>query len=396
MTQQLLAPQRLVIGETYEERFTVDEATVERFAQVSGDHNPIHVDAEAAKAYGYPRKVAHGALLTAFLSQMIGTKVPGAGAVWMNQSIEWLSPVFVGDAVGLQVTVERISTGTGILCLQVAATNQKGKLVMRGQAQVKLKEKLIENAPAAMTMERVALVTGGSRGIGAAITRRLAAGGVTVALNYRTSADEAEQLVEEIRSAGGRAQAFRADLSDSVATMAMSEEIVQSFGRLDAVIHGASPGIQPTKITDLRHSDLEAHFKVYITGALALLASASPGMMGRRFGRFIFLGTSALFGMPPAGWAPYLVAKHALWGLVRSMSVELGPWGITSNMVSPTMTVTDLTADISARMKEVEARKSPMRRLAAVEDTAELVAFLVSDAAGYINGVNLPLTGGAV
>ena len=129
---------------------------------------------------------------------------------------------------------------------------------------------------------------------------------------------------------------------------------------------------------------------------MALVASASPGMAERKFGRFIFLGTAYTFGMPPGGLAPYVVAKGALWEFVKCAAAELGPAGITSNMVSPGMTVTDLTADVSARAKEVEARKSPMRRLATVEDTAGMVAFLASDAASYLNGVNLPLTGGPV
>lgn len=90
----------------------------------------------------------------------------------------------------------------------------------------------------------------------------------------------------------------------------------------------------------------------------------------------------------------YVAAKEALWGLTKGMAAELGPSGITTNMVSPGVTVTDLTAFVPARAKEVAARTSPMRRLATSQDTAELVAFLASTAAGFINGSNLPVTGG--
>ena len=124
--------------------------------------------------------------------------------------------------------------------------------------------------------------------------------------------------------------------------------------------------------------------------------AAGPGMEQRKFGRFIFLGTAALSGTPPAGWAAYVSAKSALTGLIRCAASELGRLGITVNMVSPGLTVTDLTADIPQRAKAVEAHHNPMRRLATAEDTANAISFLLSDAAGYINGVNLPVTGGPV
>jgi 3-oxoacyl-[acyl-carrier protein] reductase len=119
-------------------------------------------------------------------------------------------------------------------------------------------------------------------------------------------------------------------------------------------------------------------------------------MQERRFGRLIFLGTTYLFGAPPVKLAAYVAAKQGLWGLVRCLALELGPQQITANMLSPGMTVTDLTSDIPVRMKEAEARRVPLRRLALPQDVAGAVAFLASDAGGYISGVNLPLTGGPV
>ena len=267
-------------------------------------------------------------------------------------------------------------------------------MLMKGNAKVKVAERLTGLNPNTGETGRVALVTGGSRGIGAAIARRLAASGMSVVVNYRGSRDAAEHVVQEIQSAGGSAQAFGTDLGDPVATSNMIHEIIRSFGRLDVVVHGASPGVNRVNVAELSYGDIEPYLRIYLGGALALVASASLQMAERKFGRFIFLGTGFMFGMPPTGMAAYLGPKQALWGLVKSMATELGPRGITCNMVSPGMTVTDLTADIPTRIKEVEAHKSPMRRLAMTQDTAELVAFLASDAAGYINGANLPITGG--
>ncbi len=381
-------------GQTYRARFSIDSNTVERFAEFSGDRNPIHLDSKEAESYGYPRTVAHGSILVAFLSKMIGTEIPGPGAIWMGQSLEWVHPVFVGDEIEIIVTVEEVSKAAGILCLDTVATNQKGKTVMKGKAKVKMAEKVTKPNPGTGESRKVALVTGGSRGIGTAIARRLASSGMAIAVNYRESHKAAEQVVQEIRSTGGSALAFKADMGDPVARSDMVHEVIGSFGRLDVVVHGASPSIRPVNIRELRYEDLGPFLKIYLEGALCLVATALPGMLERSFGRFIFLGTSYLFGAPPAGLAPYVTVKHALWGLVKSMAIELGSAGVTTNMVSPGMTITDLTADISARLKEVEARKNPMRRLATSQDTADLVAFLASESAGYINGANFPVTGG--
>ncbi|MFC1874298.1 SDR family oxidoreductase [Chloroflexota bacterium] len=388
-------PEKFEVGKTYRTNLKVDAATIERFAELSGDNNPIHLDAEEARAYGYSRPVAHGALLVALLSRVIGTEVPGPGAVWMSQAIEWLAPVFEGDEIEMAVTVEKASTGAGVLLLDIVATTQEGKIVMKGNAKVKVAEKLTRPNLDSGGGKRVVLVTGGSRGIGAAIARRLGAHGVAVAVNYHKSREAAEQVVQEIETSGGSAQAFTADLGDSAATSHMIEKIIDAFGRLDIVVHGASPNILRSPVAEVGYNDIEPYLKTYLGGALTLIASASPQMVEWKFGRFIFLGTAWMLGMPPTGTTAYLAAKQALWGLVKCAATELGPSGITCNMVSPGMTVTDLTADIPSRLKELEAHKSPMRRMATTQDTAALVEFLVSDAAGYINGVNLPLTGGA-
>jgi 3-oxoacyl-[acyl-carrier protein] reductase len=364
----------------------IDADILDRFAELSGDENPIHLDVEEAKAYGFPRQVAHGALLVALLSRIIGSKIPGPGAVWMSQSINWVSPVFVGDEIELVATVANVSSGAGIISLDIEVANQKSAIVMKGSAQVKMSE-IVETG-------RVALITGGSRGIGAAIARRMGENGATVAVNYLRSPDAAGQVVKDIESAEGTAQAFSADLSSPEATKKLVEEVISTFGRIDVVVHCAVAAINPKKADELTYADMGAHLETTLGGALALLNGASPGMVDRKWGRFIFLGSAGMLGTPPNGMAGYLSAKQGLWGLVRSMATELGPSGITTNMISPGITVTDLTVDITSRAKEVEARRSPMRRLATVDDSAELVAFLASEGAGYINGINLPVTGG--
>jgi 3-oxoacyl-[acyl-carrier protein] reductase len=387
---------RFVPGQLYTLRAQIDEAMVRRFADFSGDANPIHLEAAEAKAYGYSRQVAHGAILVAFISRAIGMEIPGPGAVWMRQSIEWLQPVYVGDEVAVTVRIRSVSAAASILTLETTATNQKGVLVMKGEATVKISKKMdSQNAP--RPDSPVALVTGGSRGIGAAIARELAAQGHRVAVCYHAAKTDAQALVQEIIGRGGQADAFAADVGIPKDVARLIEQVQAKWKRIDVVVHGASPTPpRGGKVQELSYSDIEPFLKTYIGGGVALAQGAVPEMTKNKFGRFIFLGTSALFGTPPAGMAAYLIAKEALWGLVKSMAVELGPAGITTNLISPGLTITDMTAEVPARVKEIEAGRSPMRRLASAEDTAALAAFLASPAAGYLNGAHLPLTGGPV
>jgi 3-oxoacyl-[acyl-carrier protein] reductase len=386
--------QTFTIGSIYRTRLNVDSALVKRFAEVSGDENPIHMDAEDAKAYGYPRQVAHGALMLAAVSKMIGMEVPGPGAVWMNQSIEWTAPVFVGDQIEITATIAAVSDGASVLRLDLEARNQRDELTMRGNAQVKVSEKVSGTASSESDDDRVVLVTGGSRGIGAAIAQRLGSCGMSIALNYHSAKKAAEDVVNQVQGAGGTARAFAADLNDPNATKTMVNDVIGVYGRLDIVVHCAVPGINPRNVSELHYSDMEDQLKLTLGGAISIVSATQRGMAERGFGRFIFLGTSAMNGTPPVGWAAYLTAKQALWGLVKSMATEFGPSGITTNMVSPGLTVTDLTTDIPVRAKEVEAHRSPMRRLATSQDTAELVSFLAGNASSYINGANLPVSGG--
>ena len=307
--------------------------------------------------------------------------------------MDWLHPMFVGDEIDLEAVVESASSAAGVLTLSIHATNQNGRQIMKGQAKVKVSERVAakrEAEPAG----RTALVTGGGRGIGAAIARALAAKGVAVAVGCRRDVAAAAAVVAEIDAAGGRAAMFQGDVSDAGAVETMLGQIASALGPIDIVVHGATPPLSVAKVTDLDLPGITPYLEVFLGGALEIAKRVVPGMAERHFGRFVFLGTSALQGTPPAGWGAYVTAKEALWGLARTMAQELGPFGITTNMVSPGLTVTDLTAHVAARVKEVEARRNPLRRLAMVEDTAAFVAFLSGDEAGFINGAHLPVNGG--
>ena len=244
--------------------------------------------------------------------------------------------------------------------------------------------------------KRVALVTGASRGIGEATALRLSHDGYSVAINYRNDKESASVIVNKIIELGGDAIAVYADITSRSDIKNMSEDIFDNFGRCDCIIHGASPPIHPIKTEEIVYDDMDLYLKTYLKGSIMLVEHFLPSMIQYRFGRFIFLGSSYLFGSPPPGMSAYVAAKEALWGYAKSLATDIGHYGITTNMVSPSLTVTELTSHVPARVKEVEAIKNPMRRLVTVNDTASQISYLCSDNANYINGINIPITGGPV
>ncbi len=389
--------ERFKPGMVFSEELALTPELVEGFAQFSGDRNPVHLAADAAREYGFSRPFAHGAILTAVVSRLIGMRVPGPGAVWMNQHMDWLKPVFVGDSVKVEAEIESVSTGAETLMLQLRAANQNGEAVMRGSAQVKLAPKLAEKAPKQAEKEtRTALVTGGSRGIGAAIARSLAAAGCNVAITYHSNRSAADEVLRDLAQCGVVGQAYQADLLKEGSGADIASRAEHDLGRIDIVAHAATQPLPVCEALETQPALMRDFHRIHVESALELARAAAPGMIKRGFGRLVFLGTSALFGSPPPKMAAYLAAKHSLWGLVRCLAAELGPHQVTANMVSPGLTVTDLTSSIPPRMKEAEARRVPVRRLAMPEDVADAVAFLSSEHSGYINGQNIPVSGGPV
>lgn len=384
-------------GMTFSEEVVLSPELVEAFAVFSGDRNPLHLIPEAALAYGYARPVAHGAIQSAIVSKLIGMKVPGPGAVWMSQSMEWMRPAFVGETLTIEATIETISAGAEVLTLTLGATNSKGEKVMQGAAKVKVAAEIAASQRGEENQEpRVALVTGASRGIGAAIAKSLAELGYTIALAYKSDHQQVSAVKKEIEATGVSASIHQVDLMQPGSGQALIASLEKSLGRVDVIVHAATQSLPSSSAIECPLSDLQSCMRIHVEAALELAQAASAGMISRRFGRIILIGTSYLFGTPPPKLGAYVMAKQALHGLMRCLATELGPQAITVNMISPGMTITDLTENVPQRLKEVEARKVPLRRLAVPNDTAQLVAFLASDKSSYLTGQNIPLTGGPV
>ena len=242
--------------------------------------------------------------------------------------------------------------------------------------------------------DKVVLVTGGARGIGAATSRILAGQGATVAVNYASSKDKADAVVAQITASGGKAQAFGADVRDAAAVEAMVGEIKQSFGRLDGVINNAIAGRQAGSFDESSEADYENAFDFGCKAVLNTIRAARPIMKEQGSGRIVNIVTE-LWNMAPEGWSVYMAGKGAMVGISRSLACELGPDNITVNMIAPGWMVTE-NVDTASPGSQNFAKTLPLRRHGSADEIGNACVFFLSDLAAYVTGAYLPVTGGRI
>lgn len=241
---------------------------------------------------------------------------------------------------------------------------------------------------------QVVLITGASRGIGAASAKAIAHHGATVVINYIKSKDKAEELLDEIKKAGGNGMVFQADVRDQGAVNDMVESTLKEFGKIDVLVNNANINFPIRPFIELTWDQIEAK----ILGEMKALYNCSQAvlkeMLNRKSGKLIFV-SSSLSRFPGFGFSAHAAAKSAMDSMAKVMAMELGPSGITVNVVGPGLTLTDATAGQPKEVHEQIAAITPLRRLGMPDDIAGVVLFLASSLSDYLNGEYIPVTGGS-
>ena len=238
--------------------------------------------------------------------------------------------------------------------------------------------------------DRVALVTGASRGIGRAIARALASRGARVVAAAR--GENANAVVEEIGLAGGKAEGIALDVTEHAAAEKALAGVLERHGRIDILVNNA--GIARDQLMlRLKREDWDAVLSTNLTAAFALTQAALKPMIRQRAGRIISI-SSVVGQAGNAGQANYAASKAGLIGFTKAVALEVASRGITANVVAPGLVETDMTREIADKAREQWESKIPLRRLGTPEDIAAAVCFLASDEASYITGQVLAVNGG--
>ncbi len=240
---------------------------------------------------------------------------------------------------------------------------------------------------------QVALVTGASRGIGAATARILARHGAAVAVNYLQSEGAARQVVSEILAGGGTAIAVKGDVREMDQADAMARKVAATLGPVDTLVLNASIPFTVVPFLECKWEDFQLKLVGELSAAFFCCKAVVPSMVARKKGCVIGI-SSGLSRVPGEGFCAHSTAKSGLDAFLKSLAFELGPKGIRVNVVAPGLTQTDATAWLSRKEKDISAQMTPLKRIGLPEDVAGAVLFLASEEARFISGAYLPVSGG--
>ncbi|HEY5243915.1 MAG TPA: 3-oxoacyl-ACP reductase family protein [Polyangiaceae bacterium] len=239
---------------------------------------------------------------------------------------------------------------------------------------------------------RIALVTGGSRGIGRACCEALAAQGATVIVNYVKGETAAREVAEAIGAKGGKADVSGFDVADSKAVDAAVDILVKRHGKVDILVANAGISIDGLLLR-LKDEDLDRLFATNVRGAIACARACSRGMMRARWGRIVFM-SSVVGEMGNVGQTAYAASKAALIGAAKSIAREYASRSLTVNVVAPGFVETDMTSTMTPEMREQLVKLVPLGRIGGAADVAAACVYLASEEAGYVTGQVLRVNGG--
>ncbi|MBW4442589.1 MAG: SDR family oxidoreductase [Plectolyngbya sp. WJT66-NPBG17] len=245
-----------------------------------------------------------------------------------------------------------------------------------------------------LMQDRVVLITGASRGIGAATAALLGQHGAAVGVNYYNSETAAQEVVETITASGGRALAVQADVRNVQQVNAMVQQVEEAFGAIDTLVINANAHFPILPFVAYGWEDFEAKLLGELKGAFFPCKAVVPSMIENRRGCIIAV-SSGLSRDPGRGFIAHSTAKSGLDAFIKSLALELGSYGIRANVVSPGLTLTEATAQLPQQQKDAAAQSVPLKRNGLPEDVAGAILLLASEQANFITGAYLPVSGGS-
>ena len=384
------------VEDTAEIKHTITQRDIEKFVDLSGDDNRLHIDKEFASKTSFKRPVAHGMIGASFISTIIGTKIPGDGALWYAQSLEFLLPVRVGDKLTIVATVLKKIDRQNSIELQTDIYNQHKQKVTTGVAKIRIIEDEVIDTLDNISHDKVVLIVGSTGGIGEQTAKVLAQENYSLILHYHSNKTKAIKLKDELsKLTDNKIILVKADVRIEEDIKSMMSEISRHFNTITSFINTSTLHFGNIKFNMMEWEDMSAQLEINIKSSFLLMKEIIPLMEKNKYGKVVFLSTQATEQFN-SEWLHYITAKSALNGYAKALAVELAPKGIRINLVSPGMTDTELISDIPEKVKLLTSAKTPLKRLAKPIDIANAIAYLVSEKSDFLTGETIRVNGGQV
>jgi 3-oxoacyl-[acyl-carrier protein] reductase len=393
----------IAVGETFELTRAFSEQDVDAFAMLTGDFSPLHVDAAYARSTEFGERVVHGMLTASLFSNLVGMHIPGRGALYLGQELTFRRPAMIDEQLTARAKVTGKNEATATISLATEIRNIAGKVLVSGTGRVKIRGQTSpanDAAPvaspdgSARAGRSVAIVTGGVRGIGGAIARRLAREAYVVVSAYRSNHDAARSLAAAIATEGGQCRPIQADVTQPENLDRLVAEASAMAGPVRVVVNAAIGELTHLSADDLVWEAFAEHLDTQVRAVFNLAKRVHPLMKAAGGGAIVNLLSQVVHNTPPKGMAHYVTAKYALMGLSKALAAEWASDKVRVNMISPGLVRTELTQSYGDRVFKMEAMRTPLGRLVDPADVAEAVSYLAGEGAGFVTGVNLFLTGG--
>jgi 3-oxoacyl-[acyl-carrier protein] reductase len=385
------------VGQKAEITHLITQLDVDKFIDLTGDDNKLHVDEEYASKTAFKKPVVHGMLGAGFISALIGTKLPGDGALWFAQNLEFLLPVRVGDTITAKAEVTKKIKRMQTIEMTTEIYNQNNQLVTKGTAKVKIveEEKSTPQKDTQKSKKPVALVVGGTGGIGRSACLQLAQDGFDVAIHYHQNKKLAGKIKDQILASGKKAICVGADITDYDQVQHMISSIVRRFENITVLVNCATVPIPNITFANLQWRNITQQLEINLKGSFNILKCLIPLMEQSNYGKIINTITHYV-DAPKPELLHYITAKSALHGFTKALAAELAPKGIRINSISPGMTDTDLLANVPEKVKLLTAAQTPLRTIAKPDDVVGAISYLASHKSDYLTGETIRVNGGQI
>ena len=399
-------------GLTEEFTVTVTPEMMDAFRAITGDVSPIHIDADYARGRGFPGRVVYGMLGASFFSTLAGVYLPGEHCLLHGVECKFAKPIFIGDTLTVKGTVVGVSEIGSEAEIKAVITNHVGaqRAPTVGKANPLVRSKappglLLLRSPAMQAsapttieekiMSYTYLITGATSDVGRALIERLLQNAPADTLVLAQGCGDLEKLADLCARFPGQVRPFDVDLSDRAKVDTFVQVLAASAPAPTHFIHLPALPVVNAKFKAFDQTRFDRDLEIQVHSAVRICRAVLPAMAKARFGRVLFIQTSYTIGCPPKNTAAYVMAKSAIGGLVKSLAVEYARFGVTVNCVAPSMMETNFLKDTPDLIVQAAAEENPMGRNATPADVVPAMAFLLSDEAGFITGVTLPVTGGS-